>query len=69
MAASSKAMSLELSVSYSEYKEVAMNVVKILSSVLIPFTLGACSGEDAMKPSSEGASSSDHATVLDEILF
>ena len=43
-----------------------MNVVKILSSVLIPFTLGACSGEDAMKPSSEGASSSDHATVLDD---
>ena len=43
-----------------------MNVVKILSSALIPFMLGACSGEDAMKPSSEGASSSDHATVLDD---
>jgi peptidyl-dipeptidase Dcp len=66
MAASSKAMSLELSVSYSEYKEVAMNVVKILSSALIPFMLGACSGEDAMEPSSEGASSADHATVLDD---
>ena len=43
-----------------------MNAVKILSSALIPFMLGACSGEDAMKPSSEGASSSDHATVLDD---
>jgi peptidyl-dipeptidase Dcp len=64
MAASSKAMSLELSVSFSEYKEVAMNVVKILSSALIPFMLGACSGEDAMEPSSEGASSADHAAVL-----
>jgi peptidyl-dipeptidase Dcp len=64
MAASSKAMSLELSVSYCEYKEVAMNVVKILSSALIPLMLGACSGEDAMEPSSEGASSADHATVL-----
>jgi peptidyl-dipeptidase Dcp len=64
MAASSKAMSLELSVSFSEYKEVAMNVVKILSSALIPFMLGACSGEDAMEPSSEGVSSADHATVL-----
>jgi peptidyl-dipeptidase Dcp len=66
MAASSKAMSLELSVSYCEYKEVAMNVVKILSSALIPLMLGACSGEDAMEPSSEGASSADHATVLDD---
>jgi len=64
MAASSKAMSLELSVSYCEYKEVAMNVVKILSSALIPLMLGACSGEDAMEPSSEGASSADHAAVL-----
>ena len=43
-----------------------MNVVKILSSALIPFMLGACSGEDAMEPSSEGASSADHATVLDD---
>jgi peptidyl-dipeptidase Dcp len=66
MAAASKAMSLELSVSYCEYKEVAMNVVKILSSALIPFMLGACSGEDAMEPSSEGVSSADHATVLDD---
>jgi peptidyl-dipeptidase Dcp len=66
MAASSKAMSLELSVSYCEYKEVAMNVVKILSSALIPLMLGACSGEDAMEPSSEGVSSADHATVLDD---
>ena len=43
-----------------------MNVVKILSSALIPFMLGACSGEDAMESSSEGVSSADHATVLDD---
>lgn len=43
-----------------------MNTAKILASALIPFMLGACSGESAMEPSADDTVGSDNATVLDD---